>query len=285
MKKFIVFILFALLNLTFASDPITIDSLFKKQIGLRSVTNLSFLTTGNPNTYNTYPYLSISGNPVIWSDTKRLGLEQSFIYTIVPKFDVITTFGGSYARREYQSFFTGEYFHDDRIDFDAWWIGFIYTGDSIGSLIPQISLQSAIIQKEEAADEQKNFYVKSQNLEVKFKGYSDPAIYSVFLGYGYNQKRKFNIAQIKYGDSVYFGGYLSIVLSPKITLDIGVKQGFQTEQKINGVKSTNLRSIPTINFGSTYSFDIDTALSFGASFGGGSQAPDSIFGISLWQKF
>ncbi|MDL0095430.1 hypothetical protein NYG91_03555 [Campylobacter ovis] len=45
-------VLFVLLPcLTLASDPITIDSLFKRQIGLRSITTFSLLSSGNPNVY------------------------------------------------------------------------------------------------------------------------------------------------------------------------------------------------------------------------------------------
>ncbi|ELP0534309.1 nucleoid-structuring protein H-NS [Campylobacter upsaliensis] len=84
---------------------------------------------------------------------------------------------------------------------------------------------------------------------------------------------------------MYFGGNLSIVLSPKITLDLGAEQRFQTEQKINGIKNSELRSIPTISGGSTYSINQDTAVSVNASLGGSSTAPDAIFGINLWKKF
>lgn len=67
------------------------------------------------------------------------------------------------------------------------------------------------------------------------------------------------------------GGDLSIILSPKITLDLGAEQRFQTEQKINGYQNSEVRSIPTLSLGSTYR--------------GSSASPDSIFGISLWRKF
>ncbi len=57
-----------------ASDELSIDSLFKKQIGLRSITNVSLLSTGNANSYTMYPNLSIIGDPTIWNDTKQLSL-------------------------------------------------------------------------------------------------------------------------------------------------------------------------------------------------------------------
>ncbi|MBK1973704.1 nucleoid-structuring protein H-NS [Campylobacter sp. TTU-622] len=81
------------------------------------------------------------------------------------------------------------------------------------------------------------------------------------------------------------GGDLSIILSPKITLDLGAEQRLQTEQKINGCQNSEVRSIPTLSLGSTYSISLDTAVSVNASFGGSSAAPDAIFGINLWKKF
>ncbi|TNB61375.1 hypothetical protein FDW43_08550 [Campylobacter helveticus] len=57
MKKFI-FILAVLSGCLFASDELNIDSLFKKQIGLRSITSLSLLSTGNANSYSLYPNIT-----------------------------------------------------------------------------------------------------------------------------------------------------------------------------------------------------------------------------------
>ncbi|MFD3122484.1 hypothetical protein ACFVIS_09635, partial [Campylobacter coli] len=46
MKK-IYLVFMVLVNCVFASDELNIDSLFKKQIGLRSITSFSLLSTGN----------------------------------------------------------------------------------------------------------------------------------------------------------------------------------------------------------------------------------------------
>lgn len=48
MKKLL--LLLALSASIYASDALNIDTLFKKQIGLRSITNLSLTSSGNPNT-------------------------------------------------------------------------------------------------------------------------------------------------------------------------------------------------------------------------------------------
>ncbi|ECZ4669776.1 hypothetical protein J8L25_001563 [Campylobacter upsaliensis] len=284
MRKMI-FILAILNAWLFASDELNIDSLFKKQIGLRSITSLSLLSTGNANSYLLYPNISIGGDPTIWNDTKQVFLTQTFIYTLHPKFDLLISGGGSYARQEYTNFFTNEYSHKNRIGFDNLWLGFIYTGESFADFIPQITFQTALVQREKAINNTKNFYLKSQNLQASLRGYSDPVVYSIYSGFGYNQARKFKTLKIEYGHSIYVGGDLSIVLSPKITLDLGAEQRFQTEQKINGYQNSETRSIPTLSLGSTYSINADTAVSVNANFGGSSAAPDSVFGLSLWKKF
>ncbi|EEY5652454.1 hypothetical protein HWT60_001387 [Campylobacter coli] len=57
MKK--IFLAFmVLVNCVFASDELNIDSLFKKQIGLRSITSFSLLSTGNANSYSLYPNIT-----------------------------------------------------------------------------------------------------------------------------------------------------------------------------------------------------------------------------------
>ena len=284
MKK-IFLILTILATCLFSSDELSIDSLFKKQIGLRSITNLSLLSTGNANSYYIYPNVMVNGDLNVWNDTKQVFLTQTFIYTLTPKFDILVSGGVSYARQEYNNIFTGAYTNKNTLNFDSLWLGFIYTADSIADFVPQITFQTALVQREKSIMQTKNFYFKSQSIQASLRGYSDPVVYSIYTGFGYNAERKFNIARIQYGHSIYFGGDLSIILSPKITLDLGGEQRFQTERKINGIKDSELRSIPTISLGSTYSINADTALSVNANIGGSSAAPDAIFGLTLWKKF
>ena len=182
-------------------------------------------------------------------------------------------------------YFTLEPKSESKTQFDSVWLGVNYRGDRIGELVPMLTLQTALYQRESALRQSKNFSFKSYSIKGSLKGYSDPVIYSIYTGFGYNADRKFDFAKLNYGNTVFFGGDLSIVLSPKITLDLGIEQRFQTANKINDRKTTNLRSIPTYSVGSTYSFSNDTSISISASMGGSSAAPDSIFGISIWQKF
>ena len=267
------------------SDPITIDSLFKRQIGLRSITTFSLLSSGNPNVYTDYPSITIQGDPVVWDDTKQASLNQIFMYAIDDKLDILTSFAGSYIKNEYINYFTFDPKSESRAQFDSSWIGFSYRTDKINNLIPIITFQSAVIQNERANRDNKYFYFKSFALKGTLKGYSDPVVYSIYAGLIYNVSRNFDFAKIDYGNTVLFGGDLNIVLSPKITLDMGIEQRFQSANKINNKKTTNIRSIPTYSVGSTYSIDSDTALSISASLGGSSAAPDNIFSFNIWQKF
>lgn len=70
----------------------------------------------------------------------------------------------------------------------------------------------------------------------------------MYTGVGYNRPRNFSFADIDYGNSIYFGSDLNIVLSPKITLDLGAEQRFQTGSEINDKRMTNTCSIPTYSW-------------------------------------
>jgi hmcD domain protein len=272
-------------NFLLASDPVTIDSLFKEQVGLRSITTLSVMSTGNSNSYDLYPNINITGDPVIYNDTKQLSINQTLIYKITPKFDILTSFGAYYARKEFTNVNTYQFDHKDVTDFNSLWLGFIYKGDSIGDVVPQLKFQTALLTRERVINEKKNFYLKSYSFEASLRGYSDPVIWSLYTGFGYNSSRKFNIGKIENGNTFNIGGNMSVVLSPKITLDLGAEQRYQTEQKVRGNKISNVRSIPTYSVGSTYSLSDDMSISFSANLGGSSAAPDSIFSVSLWKKF
>ena len=84
-----------------ASDPVTIDSLFKSQNGFRSITNLSFVSSGSTNTYSVYPELMSQNDGRVWKDTKSVTLNQTLLYGIGKNFDLLASGSGSGARREY----------------------------------------------------------------------------------------------------------------------------------------------------------------------------------------
>lgn len=252
MKK--IALLIISLSVVFASDPVTIDSLFKQQLGLRSITSFLVLSSGNPDVYTTYPTLTIQGDLVVWDDTKQASLNETLMYALTDKLDILTSFSASYIRNEYISYLTLEPKSETRTRFDSAWIGFNYRINKIGYLIPMITFQTAIYQNEKANHKSKNFNFKSFSLKGILKGHIDPVVYSIYTGVGYNMARNFSFAKIKYGNTLFFGGDLNIVLSPKITLNTVIKQRFQSASKINGRQTTNIRSIPTYSVGSTYKY-------------------------------
>lgn len=283
MKKHYIFSLLLLSSTLFASDPVTIDSLFKSQNGLRSITNLSFVSSGSSNTYAIYPELMTQNEGRIWIDTKSVALNQTFLYGATKDFDLLASASGSSNRREYISF--GGYQHDDVTGFDSLWLGGIYSFEAIGDFKPQLTAQMAAYQKKRYLEESKNVSAKSFIVKGSLKNYSDPVVSTFSLGTAINAKNKIGGYEIEDGNQIFFGLDMSIILSPKVSLDIGLEQRYQMESKTNGYKVSNSKSIPTMSLGATYVLTPKTSFSISGSAGGSSDAPDSIFSLSLWQKF
>ncbi|MDA3969215.1 hypothetical protein PF021_05930 [Helicobacter sp. A82] len=233
-----------------------------------------------------YPTLVAQPDTKNWTDTKRLSINQTFIYSITPKLDLLISGNGSYKQNEYVSNFGLDYHTNRSFDFDSLWIGGIYTLDTIKDIfVPQITLQSGVIQRENHFDEDKNFIFKSYSARFALKNYSDPIISSIYIGGVYNADRDFAYGSLEYGNSIYFGFDMSIILSPKISFDVGLEQRYQSASKFEGRKTSNSYSIPTMSLGTTYSINSNTAISVSGTAGGSSSAPDSVFTISLWKKF
>lgn len=282
MKKTILALSLLTLSLQ-ASDPVTIDSLFRSQQGIRSVTTLSFLSGGSANAYALYPELLSENDGKIWMDTKSVSLSQTFIYGVNRDFDVLITGNGSSKRREYIDF--SGYKNSDATNFDSLWIGGIYSFESVGDFKPQLSAQLSAYQKKEYNNERENLYARSASLKASIKNYSDPVVSTFFVGATVSGKNKIGGYKVEDGNQIFFGLDMSIILSPKVSLDIGLDQRYQMESKTDGVKVSNSKSIPTMSVGATYVLTPKTSLSISGSAGGSSDAPDSIFSLSLWQKF
>lgn len=266
-----------------ASDPVTIDSLFRSQQGIRSVTTLSFVSSGSANAYALYPELLSENDGKIWMDTKSVSLAQTFIYGISRDFDVLVTANGSSKRREYIDF--SGYKNSDATNFESLWIGGVYSFESIGDFKPQVSAQVAAYRKKEYNNFSENLYANAASVKASLKNYSDPVISTFSVGATVSGKNKIGDYKVEDGNQIFFGLDMSIILSPKVSLDIGLDQRYQMESKTDGVKMSNAKSIPTMSVGATYVLSPKTSLSISGSAGGSSDAPDSIFSVSLWQKF
>ena len=266
-----------------ASDPVTIDSLFKSQNGFRSITNLSFVSSGSANTYSVYPELMSQNDGRVWKDTKSVTLNQTLLYGIGKNFDLLASGSGSGARREYIDF--GGYKHDDASGFDSLWLGGIYSFGSIGDFKPQVSAQISGYQKKRYLEDTKAATANSAILKASLKNYSDPVVSTFSLGTTINGSNTIGSHKVEDGNQIFFGLDMSIILSPKVSLDIGLDQRYQMEAKTDGAKVSNSKSMPTMALGATYVLTPKASVSISGSAGGSSDAPDSIFSVSLWQKF
>lgn len=271
-------------GIAFASDPVTLDSMFQNQQGLRSVTTFQTLSSGSSNSFNMYPDLVVVDDGKYYQDVKIFSVNQTFLYDITQNFDVLITASGSVKRKEYFDFFNG-YGHENSTDFDSLWIGGTYSFDTIGDFKPYLTVQASVYQKERYLDSTKNTYGNSYSAKLAFRNYSDPVISTLSIGAIYNGSKEIAGYNVNNGNAFSAGLDFSIILSPKIALDIGTEQRYQTETKIDGVAYSNAAIISTLSIGATYSVNPKNSLAVSGTMGGSSKSPDSILSVSLWHKF
>lgn len=268
----------------FASDPITLDSMFANQQGLRSVTTFQSISSGSANSFTIYPDLIAVDEGKYYQDVKIFSVTQTFLYDFTKNFDILVSLNGSYKRNEFFDTFNG-YGHEDSSNFDSLWIGGTYSFDAIDDFKPYLTLQTSIYQKEHYLDSTKNVYGNSYFAKLAFRNYSDPVISNLSIGAIYNGSKNIGGYKVDNGSAFSAGLDFSIILSPKIALDIGTEQRYQTETKINGIAHSNASIISTLNIGATYSINTRNSLAVSGTMGGSSKSPDSIISASLWHKF
>lgn len=271
-------------SIVFASDPVTLDSMFKNQQGLRSVTTFQSLSSGSSNSFRTYPDLMADNEGKYWQDVKIFSLQQTFLYDFTENFDAMVTATGSIKRREYYDILS-LYGHENSTDFDSLWVGGTYSFDAIDDFKPYLTVQASVYQKERYLDSTKNSYRNSYSAKLAFRNYSDPVISTLSVGAIYNGSKEIAGYNVDNGNAFSAGLDFSIILSPKVALDIGTEQRYQTETKIDGIAYSNAAIISTLNIGATYSINAKNSLAVSGTMGGSSKSPDSILSVSLWHKF
>ena len=185
-----------------ASDPVTIDSLFRSQQGIRSVTMLSFVSSGSANAYALYPELLSENDGKIWMDTKSVSLAQTFIYGASRDFDVLVTANGSSKRREYIDL--SGYKNSDATNVESLWIGGIYSFESVGDFKPQVSAQVAGYRKKEYNNVSENLYANAASVKASLKNYSDPVISTFSVGATVSGKNKIGDYKVEDGNQIFF---------------------------------------------------------------------------------
>ncbi len=86
-----------------ASDAITIDSIFKSNNGVRSITTLDFVASGGSQTFSTYPALISVDDGNILVDSKKLSLNETLLYAYNSKVDIMLSASASYQSLQYAS--------------------------------------------------------------------------------------------------------------------------------------------------------------------------------------
>lgn len=69
-------------GIAFASDPVTLDSMFQNQQGLRSVTTFQMLSSGSSNSFNMYPDLVVVDDGKYYQDVKIFSVNQTLFFMI-----------------------------------------------------------------------------------------------------------------------------------------------------------------------------------------------------------
>jgi len=285
MRKYylVLFVVWLPLDLL-ASDEITIDSMFKENDGLRSISTVEYITSGSTRKFGTYPDLVSYDDGQLLIDSKKVVLNQTFLYALSNKLDLIFSGNGSYQSLQYNS--TSGYEDEEKANFDSLWVGFDYKFDSIGQkLKPSITVEVPFYERPYYNSEYGENYFKAVYTKAQMRYFSDPIITTVYVSILKNFEKSIGDSNIKYPDSYGIGYDIAFIVNPDISINLNFEQRYQTIVKENGEKVNPSTNIPTMGIGVSYSIDEKNAFSIAGSVGNSSNAPDSSLAMSLWHKF
>lgn len=268
----------------YASDAITVDSIFKKNNGIRSITSLDILTSNNTRTFTSYPTMSSFDDGSNVTETRQIMLNQTILYGYSSKIDLL--FSGSYIydKTTYAGITSNS--SETSSTFDGLWVGIKYDLDSLwGEFKPDITFQTAINQKTTYQREDEKHSFKSFNLQYSLRNYSDPLVSTISFATTQNLKKEVNNIEIDLPDSYTLGLDLSLILNPKVSLNFAFDNTYQTKMQEEGQTVNDSTILSTIGFGVTYSLDEKNAFTFNSKVGTSANAPDSTISFSLWHKF
>jgi len=268
----------------YASNAITVDSIFKKNNGVRSITSLDFITSNNTRTFTTYPTMSSydDGSNVV--ETRQTVLNETILYGYNLKIDFILNGNYIYDRTTYAGVNSNN--SKTNTKFDALWLGVKYDLDSIfGEFKPSITFQTALLQNLSYQQKEENHNLKSYSLQYSLKNYSDPLVSTISFATTQNLKREIGNKSVKLADSYTIGLDLSLILNPKVSLNFAFDNTFQTKMKEDDFVVNDSSILSSMGFGVTYSLNEKNAFTFSAKTGTSANTPDSTISFSLWHKF
>jgi len=180
LKKTLLVGLSLLCQSTFASDAITIDSIFKSNKGLRSITTLEFLASGGSQTYTTYPALISVDDGNVLVDSKTLSINETLLYAYNSKVDFMLSANASYQSMQY--FSNSGFSNKDDTDFNSLWLGVNYQFNSIfGEFKPALNFQVPVFEKYRYQDNSESSSLQAFSTKFSLKNYSDPLVSTFYI--------------------------------------------------------------------------------------------------------
>ena len=283
-----VFILLIISSQLFASDVISIDSLFKKEKqDFRLSTNVDIINANGTRTFSSYPILVSYDDGTLVTETQQLVFGQTLMYGFSNNLDLFLSYNILNDRIKYIDFGSQSTKSDNNTNFNSLYIGGNYTFDSllIDEFQQSIIFQTAVLQNIKYQNADKDYSFKDYNLKYSVKSFSDPLVTILSLGTNQTLKRDISNTNIDLPNSYFVGLDLFLILNPNISLNLNTEHSYQTSMKEDGVKVNNSTILSTIGFGLTYNLSEKNAITIDSSVGTSTNAPDSRLSFSLWHKF
>ena len=287
-KKLSFFILLIISSQLFASDVISIDSLFKKEKqDFRLSTSLDIINANGTRTFSSYPILVSYDDGTLVTETQQLVFGQTLMYGFSNNLDLFLSYNILNDRIKYLDFGSQSTKSDNNTNFNSLYIGGNYTFDSllIDEFQQSIIFQTAVLQNIKYQNADKDYSFKDYNLKYSVKSFSDPLVTILSLGTNQTLKRDISNTNIDLPNSYFVGLDLFLILNPNISLNLNTEHSYQTSMKEDGVKVNNSTILSTIGFGLTYNLSEKNAITIDSSVGTSTNAPDSRLSFSLWHKF
>ncbi len=272
----------------FASDVISIDSLFKKEKqDIRLTTSLDIINSNGTRTFSTYPILLSYDDGTLLTETQQIVLGQTAMYGLNNNLDIFLSYNILNDRIKYIDFSSNSSKSDSNTTLDSLFIGGNYTFDSLlfDEFQQSVSFQTALLKNIKYQSNDKNYSLKDYNLKYSIKSFSDPLITIFSLATNQTIKRDISDINIDLPNSYMVGLDLFLILNPNISLNLNTEHSYQTSMKEDGRKVNSSTILSTIGFGVTYNMSENNAIILNSSVGTSSYAPDSRLTFSLWHKF
>ena len=254
-KKLSFFILLIISSQLFASDVISIDSLFKKEKqDFRLSTNVDIINSNGTRKFSSYPILLSYDDGTLLTETQQVIFGQTLMYGFNSNLDLFLSYNVLNNRINYVDFNSNSSKSDSETTFDSLFIGGNYTFDSLlfDEFQQSVSLQTALLKNINYQNEDKNYSLKDYNLKYSVKSFSDPLITILSLGTNQTLKRDINHTNLDLPNSYMVGLDLFLILNPNISLNLNTEHSYQTSMKEDGKKVNNSTIMSTMGFGITY---------------------------------